>query len=311
MGVSAAQLLRQGALRWPERTFVVDVGAPGSPRREASYGALDARAAAVAARLQQCGVQAGERVALIAENSDAFVAAWFGVLYAGAAVVPIPILSSAPEIAHRVRHARCRQIIVDGARKALVDEACASLGGAAAQPVRAVDIMEITVAMAHTPAPPRDMPPDAPALVLYTSGTTGTAKGAIVSHASLVTHTAGLVHHTIGLRSDDRVLGALPLTHSFGCRMVMLVSAFAGARCVLLPRFDAERTLTLLRDEGITWLPAVPTMYAAWAQVQGEPPTDRLRGRGGQLRTSSREHFRALQLPEIFVWVKFCCGILS
>jgi long-chain acyl-CoA synthetase len=273
LGVSAAQLLRQAALRWPERTFVVDVGDAGDARREASFAQIDERAASVAARLREGGVEAGERVALIAQNSDAFIAAWFGVLYAGAAVVPIPILSAAPEVAHRIRHARCRKVIVDGARRALVDEACTTLAG----DISRLDIDDVSQPTPDALTPPRDVAPNAPALILYTSGTTGTAKGAIVSHASLVTHTAGLVHHTIGLNEDDRVLGALPLTHSFGCRMVMLVSAFAGARCVLLPRFDAKRTLALLRDEAITWLPAVPTMYAAWAQVEGKPETPHLR----------------------------------
>lgn len=261
MGVNVGQILRQAALAWPERIGVVDVGALGSTPRDFTFAALDEHARKVAAYLQHSGLVPGDAVALIGENSAEFVATWFGIVYAGCTVVPVPILSSAGELWFRISHASCNAVLFDAARAALVSEA---LADTAQRPLCAsLDRIESdVVALWRFPV---DTAPSDIALVLYTSGTTGKAKGAAISHASLLTHTTALVHHALALTAQDRVLGMLPLTHSYGCRMLMLATFFAGARAVLVPRFDAARTLQLLRDQEITWFPAVPTMYAAWA----------------------------------------------
>jgi long-chain acyl-CoA synthetase len=273
MGINAAQILRQAALRWPDRPAVIDAGAAGSARRVVTYRDLDERARSVATRLARRGVQHGYRVALIADNSEAFVAAWFGILYAGATVVPIPVVSAAPEVAHRLRHARCRAVLFDGDRTALVNEVLAGLDFQIAR----FEVAHVTQVASDAIPHPGDAAPHEPAMALYTSGTSGEARCALISHASLLLHTSVIVHHAIALRADDCVLGALPLTHSFGCRMVMLATFFAGARCVLVPRFDAARTLTLMQQEEVTWLPAVPTMYAAWGDQGGGARSSKLR----------------------------------
>src|SRR5690606_33995003 len=107
--------------------------------------------------------------------------------------------------------------------------------------------------------------------ILFTSGTTGLTKGACISHAALVAHTAALVHHV--LRFDERVIamGALPLTHSYGLRMVLLAPFYAGGRAVLVPRFSSTRTRAICREEGVTWFPGVPTMFAALSSDGGAP----------------------------------------
>jgi len=273
VGVSAGQVLRQAARRWPDRVAVADAGEKGATCETFTYAEMDERARSCAARLQARGVGEGDRVALVVANGDGFVAAWFGIVYAGAAVVPVPVVSAAPELAYRLRHAGCEAIIHDAARAALVQEAFAELG-------HEVDQLEVNAAtrIASDAIPyPVDSDPGAPATVLYTSGTTGVPRGALISHASLTTHTAALVHHTLDMRTDDTVLGVLPLAHSFGLRMVMLATFFAGARCVLVPRFDPMRTLALMEREEVSWLPAVPTMYAAWAEQGGGARSHKLR----------------------------------
>jgi long-chain acyl-CoA synthetase len=120
-------------------------------------------------------------------------------------------------------------------------------------------------------ARPEDMQPHAAAMVLYTSGTTGTPKGAVITHASLALHTSVLSQRVLGLDSDSIVLCVLPLSHSYGCRMAMLAPLFAQARVVVLPRFEAARSLAVLREEAVTWAPVVPTMLAAWAEVPDPP----------------------------------------
>src|SRR5262245_43453161 len=98
MGVNVGQILRQAALRWPSRIALLDVGATASAARELGFAELDLNARKVAARLEALGIEPGERVGLIGANSAEFAAAWFGIVYAGCAVVPIPILAAAPEL---------------------------------------------------------------------------------------------------------------------------------------------------------------------------------------------------------------------
>lgn len=261
MGVSIGLVLSQPALRHPGRVAVVEVDARG--RREHTYADLDGAARRAAAALRARGVGPGDRVALMAANGADFVAGWFGIVYAGAVVVPVPILDAAPEVAHRLAAARCRLVLTDGPRREVAERA------GAAERLALGDLVAETVAPLDRPA---DAAPGDPAMILFTSGTTGAPRGALLSHAALLTHTATLVEHTLGHGPDDRLLGVLPLTHSFGCRMVMLAGLYVGARLVLVPRFHAERTFALLEEEAITWLPAVPTMFAAWAEVEGAAP---------------------------------------
>ncbi len=267
MGVQVGQILRQAALRAPSAIGVLDAGRDTASQRSFTYAELDLWARQVAAELAQRGVGPGSRVGLLAESSAHFVASWFGIVYCGAAVVPMSILSAAPEVAFRLQHAACTVLAHDDARASLAADGCAQAG----VKVQAVPLS--TLVRGDAVLSPLDMSPEATALLLYTSGTTGKAKGAAISHASLMLHTSVLVHHTLGLHEHDVVLGVLPLTHSYGCRMAMLAPFFALARVVLVPRFSAERTLRLMNEEGVTWLPAVPTMLAAWAeQAMGDKP---------------------------------------
>jgi long-chain acyl-CoA synthetase len=271
--MNVGQILRQGALRFPDRIAVVDVGHPEQARREFAFAELDELARGLAAALAARGVSAGDSVALIGENSAEFVAAWFAIAYAGCSVVPIPTLSAAPELRYRIEHAGCRAVLCDAAREALVRASIVGLPG----PPLCLEIARTSRGAPPALALPQDTAPDAHAMILYTSGTSGNAKGAAISHAALLMHTAVLALHTLQLSAEDRVLGVLPLTHSYGWRMGLLVALFVGARSVLVPRFDAARTLALLDTEAITWLPAVPTMFAAWAAQSGGAPPPALR----------------------------------
>jgi long-chain acyl-CoA synthetase len=273
VGVNVGQILRQAALQWPARLGLIDVGHAGAARRELTFAELDALARRSAGAIAARGVGAGECVALIGDNSAEFVAAWFAITYAGAAVVPVPVTAAAPELRFRVEHARCKLVLFDSERAGLVREALSGV-----QPAPACLELAEAAHSAHAPLPhPADTAPGDTAMLLYTSGTTGKPKGAAISHSALTLHTAVLAHHALRLGEDDRVLGVLPLSHSFGCRMAMLASFFAGARCVLVPRFEAARTLALMQREAITWLPAVPTMLAAWAAEPGAPSFPALR----------------------------------
>ncbi len=242
--MTVADLLAAAVQQWGARDFLVDEDGDAW-----SFAATAERARRAAAGLAARGVAAGDRVALIAGNSREFVAAWLGVTASGAAVVPLSTVSAPPEVAARTALARTKLVVDD-----------ALVGDLVAAPAR-------NDAAASFPA----IENDAVAQILFTSGTTGAAKAAAVSHASLVAHTRN-VARTVGLGPDDIILGALPLTHSFGCRMAMLLALATGARLVVMRRFDAARALALLDAHGVTFWPAVPTMLAAACAVAGPAP---------------------------------------
>jgi long-chain acyl-CoA synthetase len=93
----------------------------------------------------------------------------------------------------------------------------------------------------------------------------------------LIAHTKALVDETLQLTEEDRILGALPLSHSYGIRMTLLVPFCAGASTVFIPKFSPTRTLALCSAHRVTWLPGVPTMFIAWANEQTQPTPPSLR----------------------------------
>lgn len=270
MGINVGQVLRQSALRHGERVAIVEHASYGA-RHERTYEHLDEGARRVAAALQNEGLGPGARVALFADNGRAFVESWFGIVYAGATVVPVPTIAAAPELAFRLAHARCDAIVHDDARYEVTQEAIEELG-------RDVPVLEAEgLGMGTLPVDrPFDTRPEDPAMILYTSGTLGRTKGALISHASLALHTAALVHHTLLLNERDCVLGVLPLTHSYGIRMAVLAPFYAGARTVLMPKFDANAAFTALDAESVTWLPVVPTMLSAFLREKERPAPKKL-----------------------------------
>ncbi|MCA9616858.1 MAG: acyl--CoA ligase, partial [Myxococcales bacterium] len=178
MSVHVGWLLRQNASRRGASVALTTM------RGNATYAELDERASRLAARLSRHDVLPGDRVLLCAGNDPAYVAAYFAILYAGATVVPVPVVSAPAEVAFRARHAKTRVAFVDAARRDLVPE-----GVLALDPHDEDDDATLE---------PRDAPATdvggGLAMILYTSGTTGTPKGAMITHASLVAHTGALVH---------------------------------------------------------------------------------------------------------------------
>lgn len=316
MGLQVGQILREAALRAPDACAIVDLGHAASDRRELSYGALHRMACAVAHRLTSLGVGRGDRVALVAENRAEVAAAWFGVVYAGAAVAPMNLLSAAPELSQRFAHAGVKVVLHDAARTSLVERAlalasaasmssatlpCAGAAGsrssgsmaatgasegatlASTGIALALESLDLTgcAALADAAAQvhyPLDMSPADTAMVLYTSGTTGRPKGAAISHASLLLHTLLLLQQALRLDERSRVMCVLPLSHSYGCRLAMLAPFYARGRIVVMPRFDAARCLEAMRAEEVSWFPGVPTMFAAFAA--SGPSAASVAGRG-------------------------------
>jgi long-chain acyl-CoA synthetase len=256
-------LLQRWAEADPTRIAVVDAGRADA---SLSYAELDRRARSVAAMLADSGIEPGSRVALLTANGIGFVSAWFGTIYAGCATLPLPASSTPREIGFRLDHAACRAILVDADH---APTAAAGMEHAICNPT----MLELGAAEEQRSdgAFPAEVQSDAYAMLLYTSGTSGAPKCACMTHGSLGTHTQALVEETLRLGGEDRVLGTLPLAHSYGIRATLLVPFWAGASTVIVPRFSPRRTLEVCREHGVTWIPGVPTMFRAWAEETTVP----------------------------------------
>ncbi len=238
---------------------ILDTAAAGHGARAAlvcedggttTYAELARRAAGVAARLAARGVRAGDRVALHLRNGPDYVAAYFGALRVGAVVVPLNVLLAPPEIALRVAASGAR-VTIDS-----------SWPPDQAQP-------------GAPPGPIADRRPGDPAVILYTSGTTGAAKGAVLTHAGLLEAGENAVT-VLGYTNDDVILGVAPFAHVLGQSGAMIAAVLTGAAVAVPDRFDAPRTLAEMARTGTTVLLGVPTMCvaltAAARETDARPP---------------------------------------
>ena len=204
-----------------------------------SYRALHRRAGGVARVLARAGVGAGDRVALVLPNGWPFVAALLGALELGATVAPLDPRLTAEESAAVVDDLGPR-LLVDAA----IDEECEW---------------------------PTAAETDGAALVLYTSGSSGRPKGAVLSHGALAFAVRSWLDDVMALTPDDVVLGVLPFSHSFGLNGALLAPLLAGAAVVPLERFVPEDVLAAIRTHRVTVLPAVATMFR---RLLGSPALD-------------------------------------
>jgi long-chain acyl-CoA synthetase len=214
-----------------------------------SYAELDRRAGAVAALLREHGVVAGDRVALMLPNTPSYVAAFFGVLRTGAVLVPLNILLRAREIAERLDVATPRLVLADEERALEV--------GRVTQDVVLLDDESRKPVPGSAPVEDRDA-----AVILFTSGTSGKAKGAVLTHGG-IGRAARNVVDALALGPGDVVLGAAPFSHVLGQSAGIVATLLAGAAIAVVPRFDAEQTLALMAETQTTILLGVPSMCIA------------------------------------------------
>ena len=268
--LSLAAVLAEPARRRPDHTALVE----GELRL--GFAELWRQARTQAAALIRLGVRPGDRVALMAPNTAEFPRAYYAILAAGAVVVPVHLLLTVPETEYVLRDS--------GASLLLCHAAQAEIGAAAAvrAGVRMLSIgPRVRVAgsdgrledLAETVEPVttyvgRD--PEDPAVVFYTSGTTGVPKGAMLTNLNLVMNATVNAFDANDVRSDDVALGALPLFHIYGQTVSMNSTWRAGATLVLLPRFTAASAIDLMVAEGVNTFHGVPTMFQALVEADDD-----------------------------------------
>jgi len=225
-----------------------------------AYAELDDLTARVAGWLRGRGVEAGDRIGLMLPNVPAFVVLYYGVLRAGATVVPMNPLLKAREVRHYLGDSGARVVF---AWHTAAGEAAAGAAevGAETVTVTADTLDEIASWPARTEFATRE--DEDTAVILYTSGTTGTPKGAQLTHANLRANAAISASSLFGVTQDDVIMGCLPLFHAFGQTCALNVAVLAGAGLTLISRFDAAAALNVIERDGVSVFMGVPTMYVA------------------------------------------------
>ncbi|WP_371795105.1 long-chain fatty acid--CoA ligase [Streptomyces sp. NBC_01718] len=253
--MNLCDLLSRSADRHSARTAV------SIDEQHLTYAQLENLSGRAAALLAAWGVAPGDRVAVMLPNMLEFPVLYYGVLRAGAIVVPMNPLLKSREVAHYLKDSGARLIFAFGPS---ADEATAGAAGTNARVVRiTAGSLDTLLAEHEESAPSIAGDQDDTAVILYTSGTTGVPKGAELTHANLVRNADLTARSLFALTPDDSVMGCLPLFHAFGQTCAMNAAVGAGARLVLLSRFEPAAALETIARERMTIFEGVPTMYAS------------------------------------------------
>ena len=236
-----------------------------------TYADLDSGSARVAGLLAGMGVRPGDRVGIMLPNVVHFADCYYGALRAGAVVVPMNVLLKGREVGFFLADSQAKVLLAwhqfaeaaeSGA--AIADATCVLVGTPAFDDVLATVAPNFAVV---------DRYDDDTAVILYTSGTTGTPKGAQLTHANL-TSNASVTAALFSVDEHDVILGALPLFHAFGQTCALNVSVKVGGCLTLLPRFDPEQALRIIERDHVTVFEGVPTMYTAMLHHPGAAEFD-------------------------------------
>ncbi|MDB6085825.1 MAG: hypothetical protein JWN43_3706, partial [Gammaproteobacteria bacterium] len=214
-----------------------------------TFGELDSSADAIARRLQDIGVAAGERVAILAENCLEYLPIYFGIVKIGAVCVPLNFRCVLEELEHMLRDSGARVLFCMPHYWERATELAKRSGGE-------IQLVEIGAHLLAPTSRPLD-PPSAPldensaATIMYTSGTTGVPKGAVLPHRGLIETSSGIALAT-GIRHSDRVVVTVPLFHGGGLYVVGHSHLYVGASLVITRKFVPGELLDLIERHGAT-----------------------------------------------------------
>ena len=261
MSFNLAVILSETARRAPDHPVAAFDGG------RLTYRQLDQASDRLAANLAAAGIGPGDRVALQLPNIPQFLISYFGILKAGAVVVPLNVLLRAPEIAYHLEDSGALALITwegvlaEAAKgaEAAGNGAIFAVGHAAGSP-GALPFERLL----DGAAPPREMvmrQPADTAVIVYTSGTTGRPKGAELTHIQLYMN-ADIPGRLFDVQPDDVVITVLPLFHVFGLSSILDVCVRFGCTMSLVPRFTPAAVLAAVQRDRATIFEGVPTMFA-------------------------------------------------
>jgi long-chain acyl-CoA synthetase len=247
--------------------------------RSTNYGELRDQVARLRSGLTSAGVEPGDRVALIAANNWYFVAGYLATLGAGAVAVPLNPASPGPELAEQLAEVEAAAVFLgptgthsfsDIDRGAVPSVRFVVVAPGARHDVEgAVSLDEL---LAGDPAPLTPREDDDLAALMFTSGTAGYPKAAMLTHGNLRSNLEQMqAQPNRAQHRDDVALGVLPFFHIFGMNVILGLTLFAGGCVVAIERFDPESSLDSIANHGVTMIAGAPAMWAAWAHLPDAP----------------------------------------
>jgi long-chain acyl-CoA synthetase len=285
--LSMGQMVTDSATAHPQAAMIDFMG------RKFSYGEMYDQIRRVACGLQAMGVRKGDRVGLYLPNTPHYVAAYYGALLAGAIVVNFSPLYTAAELEHQVEDSGTK-ILFTLSAKALLPTALEVLEHSSLETLIVGTVAEVLSPVksllfrwfkasecAPLPHDPRVLrydrfiankgdcavadidPLNDIALLQYTGGTTGTPKGAMLTHQNLTANARQAQAIDPRVNEEDRIIAVLPFFHVFANTCTLNRTVMNGGEMVMLPRFDAAQVLAAIQRVKATSLPGVPTMYQA------------------------------------------------
>lgn len=244
-------LLSKRAEEYPRKTFI------RFEKRKLSYSEADEKISLTAGGLKKLGLNAGDRIAILMENCPEYIISYFAILRAGGIAVPINTFLTASEVSYILKDCGCGMLIYGGKFSTHAGEI-------------KNDIPDIRILMFHEipmPVNGQQSPVNSTkdendtAVFLYTSGTTGFPKGAMLTHNNLISNAEACIK-VMHLTAKDKVLLFLPLFHAFTFTVCVILPVYAGACIVLLPSVKPfSRVLKSIFKDRITLFVAVPAIY--------------------------------------------------
>ncbi|MGI9052227.1 MAG: AMP-binding protein [Ilumatobacteraceae bacterium] len=253
-----------------------------SRNRTMSYDELGEQTARLRGGLAGLGVGVGDRVAVVCGNGHPFVITYFAAVGLGAVVVPLNPGSPAPELG--------RQLLAVQPVLAIIDRSAMGnwrqLDPAQRASVRTVisvdgdagdDSISIEELLTADPLPVTDVDPHHLAVLMFTSGTAGASRAAMLTHGNLLSNIEQAKSTADRISADDVVYGVIPAYHIFGLNVVIGLSLSAGATVLLVQRFDPLTALESIRARKVTVIPGSPAVWVAFSHFE-EAPTDAFEG---------------------------------
>ncbi|MFF7757435.1 acyl-CoA synthetase [Streptomyces griseorubiginosus] len=253
------------ARKTPHRTALIHGGTT------LSYAELHTRVTRLAHALRARGIRRGDRVAYLGPNHPSYLETLFATGVLGAVFVPLNTRLAGPEIGYQLSDSGARALVYGPSHAGLV----AGLPGSTDVRTYVEVGAEYEQLLAGSPAEPIDEPVtgDDTCIIMYTSGTTGRPKGAMLTHGNLTWNAINVLVDT-DLIADERALVSAPLFHTAGLNMLALPVLLKGGTCVLVEAFDPDATFDLIEQHRITFMFGVPTMFEQVARHPRWPAAD-------------------------------------
>lgn len=265
--------VRETALQQPTKTAYHFMG------NDTSYAEFDQSIARFASALRELGVEKGDHIAFLLGNTPHYLISLYATMRLGATAIPINPIYTADEIAFIIQNSDTKVVIALDMLLPLVEKAAGAFPSVltyvicetspeagekiAALPDRVREKVKSFTQLITSSSPevlPVKIEPDDTAVILYTSGTTGRPKGAMLTHENLFSNARDTAEY-LGFTASDKVLATLPVFHVFALTVVVNAPLLKGATILLVPRFSPQDVFNIVKDQQATIFAGVPTMY--------------------------------------------------